>query len=356
MKIFLERLSQFVNEPIISLLLWGMLAFISWCLLETSEKFLQFLVKIFPKSYKLHYKLGYLLSGKPELRDDAEKELRLSISLNPNVPGPYYTLAKILWKKLNWDEEIEALCNIMFERFPQSPWPFLYLGYSHEKRNDFVNAENYYRKAIAIAPNLPAAYDYLIDILHRDNRFDEAQQVYPQVIKLLPRKNEKYYLYSALNYHIDGKYSEAVTAYKHVIRINPSNLNAYKNLAILQHEKLNQPEEAEKAYRQVIQLNPDNPDDYFNLGLLLLEHSQRYGEAETMFQKTLEFNPQDEYALYNIACIKAVLKDFDSALNYLKKAIQKGFDKSEAWDDPDLESLHDDPRFVDLVGLQTIKE
>jgi tetratricopeptide (TPR) repeat protein len=351
MQFFLERFS-----PIISFLLWGILAviFLGW--LNSSEKFTQFLVKIFPKSYWMHYKLGYFLAKKPEGRDDAEKELRLSISLNPNVPDAYYTLAKILWGKPNWEDEVSSLCNLMFERFPKNPWPFIYLGFLHEIRNDFVNAENYYRKAIAIAPNLLDSYDHLLIILHQSNRFDEAQQVYPQVVKLLPRNNEKYHFYSALYHHVDGKYSEAVTAYKQVVRINPNNVNAYVNLAILQDEQLHQPEEAEKAYRRSIQLNTNAPEVYFNLGLLLIDNFHRYDEAEEMFQKTLEINPKDKLALYNIACIKAIQNDPDSALIFLKEAIQNGFDKSEIWDDPDLESLHVDPRFVDIVGLQAIKE
>ena len=69
-----------------------------------------------------------------------------------------------------------------------------------------------------------------------------------------------------------------------------------------------------------------------------------------MFQKALEFNPQDEYSLYNLACIKAIAKDADTAFKYLKEAIQNGFDKDFAWEDPELESLQNDPRFVEIVG------
>ena len=350
MQIFLERFTQFLSEYFISLLLGVISVFIFWDLLVNSKKFLLFIIRVFPKNYKLHYKLGYLYSKKSECRDDAEKELRMAISLDPDKPDPYYSLARILWEKPNWDDEIKTLCNTMRERFPDNPWTYLFLGYSYEKSNDKAKAESNYRKAIDVDLKIPASYDYLINLLHQDGRFDEAQQYYLQATKFLPRNNEKYHLYSALHYHVDGKHSEAVAAYKRVIHKNPKNMNALHNIGILQYQELNQPKEAEQTYRRIIQLHPKDPEAYFQLGLVLHEKFQDYEEADSMFQKALEFNPQDEYSLYNLACIKAIAKDADTAFKYLKEAIQNGFDKDFAWEDPELESLQNDPRFVEIVG------
>jgi tetratricopeptide (TPR) repeat protein len=355
MQNFFVLSAQFISEYFLLLLLGGILIFVVWNLLQTSERFLQIILKIFPKSYKTHYKLGYLFSEKSERKDDAEKEFRLSISLEPNFPFPYYRLVRILWEKSNSNDEIELLIDEMYKRFPNKSSTHLMLGYFYEERKDILEAEEHYRKAIALAPRSSVAYDYLVKLLHYENRNDEAQQIYLKAIKLLPRNNEIYHLLTAYNFHLNGDFSKAATAYKKVVKKNPNNVNAHLNLGLLFHEELNKPDESEQAYRRAIQLSPKNPDAYLHLGLLLHEHFHRYVEAEAMFNKTIEIDPQDETAFYNISCIKAINKDTDSSFKYLKEAIEKGFDRSFAWEDPELENMREDPRFIKIVGSHTKK-
>jgi tetratricopeptide (TPR) repeat protein len=194
------------------------------------------------------------------------------------------------------------------------------------------------------------AYDYLINLLGRQNRHIEAYQIYGQAANLLPHNTEKYYILKGYALHSTGEFSKASLAYKKAIRKNPKNAITYLSLGELLQYKLNRPDEAEKCYRRTIELDPQNANGYFQLGLLLFTKFHRYEEAEMYFLKAQELDPQDAPGIYNIACVKAILGDYDTSFRYLKEAIQKGFEKSWAQTDPDLENLRKDPRFDKIVG------
>jgi tetratricopeptide (TPR) repeat protein len=320
------------------------------------EKVLRFLTSIFPNNASAHYKLAIYLSAKAEKKGEAEEEFRKVISLDPRNRLAYYYSIGCLLEKEDSDAQIENLCNEISRRFPTDPITFLTLGYVYENRKQIVEAEEAYRKSLSFAPRLAIAYERLIDILMNQQRFSEALLVYHQAKDLLSRDSEKYYMLSAYTRHIEGKFSEAVAAYKNAIRKNPRNGNAYLNLGLLLDERLNKRNDAEQAYKKAIQCDPTNPEGYIQLGWLLFEHCKRYDEAGDMFLKVLEYKHHDETVLYNLACIKVFQRDPEAAFMYLAEAIQNGFDRTWAWDDPDLKELHDDPRFIEIVGMKPRKK
>lgn len=79
---------------------------------------------------------------------------------------------------------------------------------------------------------------------------------------------------------------------------------------------------------------------------------QRYAEAKPIFQAALDDAGDSSYALYNLACVEALLAETDAAFTHLAEAIAlKPAELSElARDDSDLESLRSDPRFEQLLG------
>jgi adenylate cyclase len=54
--------------------------------------------------------------------------------------------------------------------------------------------------------------------------------------------------------------------------------------------------------------------------------------------------------LYNVACTYSILGRQDEAINYLEKAVDKGFGHKEWIDhDPDLNPIRDNPRFQTIA-------
>ncbi|MDL1944787.1 hypothetical protein FBQ99_20875 [Chloroflexi bacterium CFX2] len=65
-------------------------------------------------------------------------------------------------------------------------------------------------------------------------------------------------------------------------------------------------------------------------------------------EKARQYIPEDDF--YNRACLESVSDNFDLAFEHLEKAAQKEkFNPAWAWEDPDLQWIRDDPRFVEIV-------
>jgi tetratricopeptide (TPR) repeat protein len=218
----------------------------------------------------------------------------------------------------------------------------------------FINTQKYqaalldFTKAIELKPQ-DADFYFMrgkVNVFLKD--FSAALNDYNKVIELR-NTDAKAFCYRAFIHQEMKDFSQSLVDYTRAIEIDPKFAAAYFYLGGL-FEELKRFDEAEQAYRKTIEFKTDDPMFYFQLGLLLHVQFHRYSEAELMFGKTLELTPQDETALYNLACIKSINKDSEPAFGYLRDAIQKGFDQAWAWDDPDLDSLKDDPRFIEIVG------
>ena len=85
------------------------------------------------------------------------------------------------------------------------------------------------------------------------------------------------------------------------------------------------------------------------LGLVLLRQRE-LPAAIRQFRQSLELDPTRATAHYNLACALALSGMTEEAIASLADSIQMGYDRfSHAAEDPDLQSLHDDPRFWDLI-------
>jgi tetratricopeptide (TPR) repeat protein len=122
--------------------------------------------------------------------------------------------------------------------------------------------------------------------------------------------------------------------------------------------------EAEKLQREILEihsrtLGPEAPDTVINLEYIgfILAHEGRYDEAKKLYLEALEAARKTNEAgglaeaWYNFACAAAIAGRRDEALGYLRHSIEHGFsDLDAAASDPDLKSLHGDPRFDALLA------
>lgn len=77
-----------------------------------------------------------------------------------------------------------------------------------------------------------------------------------------------------------------------------------------------------------------------------------YHDGLRLDQRLARLRPGDPGVLYNLACSLALLGRNDEALAALSRAIDGGYDNHRHMaSDRDLENLHDDPRFAELVAL-----
>lgn len=103
---------------------------------------------------------------------------------------------------------------------------------------------------------------------------------------------------------------------------------------------------------RAIALDPFENQSFFYRGVAhhrLKHYIEAMADFTTAAQHS-EAGPVRTTSLYNIACEHAVLGNKSEAFHYLEKAFSEGFrDFVHVRSDPDLESLQDEARFVDLV-------
>jgi tetratricopeptide (TPR) repeat protein len=95
--------------------------------------------------------------------------------------------------------------------------------------------------------------------------------------------------------------------------------------------------------------HPRNIDALAELGQIY----SRLGEWEhglEVDRQLVRLVPENPTVHYNLACSLAILGQTDPALDALEQAVGRGYADAEYMlDDSDLESLRNEPRFVDLI-------
>jgi Flp pilus assembly protein TadD len=125
-----------------------------------------------PNSARTHANLGIALMNQGEL-EEALKELRVALSLDPHHYVAGVTLAKIMVEQGEFDEA-EKLYSKMREAFPEDSAPVLSLALIAMKKFDFENAERLFRCAIALDENSILPKYLLAIVLIRLERNREA--------------------------------------------------------------------------------------------------------------------------------------------------------------------------------------
>ncbi len=84
---------------------------------------------------------------------------------------------------------------------------------------------------------------------------------------------------------------------------------------------------------------------------LQLLRAKEYDEAIKVLKKIIEKSPEDETALYNAACAYALKGEGDTAVDFLKRAVEAGFvDFSHIQSDSDLDSIRGHPGYKALLA------
>jgi tetratricopeptide (TPR) repeat protein len=167
-----------------------------------------------------------------------------------------------------------------------------------------------FQKAVSIDPTYGAAQLNLGQAYERVNQSDNAIDAYRKTIELEPKN---FYAHNNLGvlYDKNGRYDEAIAEFKGALKNDPNNAIALKNL------------ETAKKNKVVVQ-----------------ERDAVIARAE----KDAEAKPNDPNPAYQMARVYATYGNKEAAIEWLGKAIQKGY--------KDFAYLKADPAFVSLHEIR----
>jgi len=342
-------------------------------------------IELNPQDAGVWNNLGNLLQDHLGCYEEADVAYHKAMELDSQLAGVWNNLGNLLGNHFERYEEAEAAYRKAIEIDPHDSTLWHNLGNllgNHFER--YEEAEAAYRKAIEIDPHDSTLWNNLGDLLQEYlERYKEAEIAYCKAIEIDPQLAAAWNNFgNLLQGHLE-RYEEAEAAYRKAIEIDPHDVTPWNNLGNLLQYHLKHYEEAEVAYRKTIELDPQDAISWYNLANVLQFHQKRYDEAEKAYQKAIELDPQEaffysnlssllfklkrteeaalylekarelipEEDFYNRACLEATAENTEDALSFLSCALEKQPElRSWAARDPDLEPLHDNPRFIALVG------
>ena len=268
---------------------------------------------------------------------------------------------------------------------PVNDQAYSHLAEAYQNLNQLDKAEETYKRSINVRPEYARGYSMLGVFYINQAEYDKAQAMFEKALALKPDSYGNYRnLGAALLY--EGKDLEATVALEKSIAIRPS-YQAYANLGAC-YFRLRKFDQAAVTTQEALKLNDSDYQAWGNLGDAYYyggnkpPAAEAYKKAISMAEQRLKVNPRDTDVLSDLARYWAMLGDRTRALDYLdrsligkndkellfgatlvynqlretgpalewlSKALAAGYSKSVVSKAPDLDNLHDNPRYQALM-------
>lgn len=192
-------------------------------------------------------------------------------------------------------------------------------GIAHLQEGKYQEANEYFKKIIAVNERDPEAH-YLLGYCYQLlNKYDNAVDEYRRALELNPLKTDALNNTGVILTHQE-KNAEAERCFKLVLKISPGNQDAYINLGNLKFRNKEFGEAIEK-YSLALENESDDPAIYLNLGNCYYELGD-YKNAIQNFNIVLVYDPQNLGAINNLGLVYYNLKEFDRSLRFFNKALE----------------------------------
>ncbi|XP_067130924.1 protein O-mannosyl-transferase Tmtc3-like [Centruroides vittatus] len=188
------------------------------------------------------------------------------------------------------------------------------MGQALERLHRKDEALRWYKEATRIQPNDVRGYLNSGRVFTLLRRYHEAEDAYLQAKALLPPPEREVREVHVTPSHLQvflnlasliaqnhSRLEEADALYRHAIRLRADYSDAYLNRGDVLL-RMNRTKEAEAMYERAIELDGTNPDLYYNLGVVLMDQGRNV-EALQLFNKALDIDPEHEKALMNSAVL-----------------------------------------------------
>lgn len=211
----------------------------------------------------------------------------------------------------------------------------------------WAEAEEHFKKAIALNPNYATAHQWYASYLAALGRHDEAVVEAKMAHDLEPFSFTIYSDYIRGLYYA-GRLDEAHRESLKLVEMDPRFARAHYELGLVLEEQ-GKLEEAIAEFKLGLKYLPDNVT-----ALTALGHAQaragKKAEAEKMISRLQELSKQQYVSPFQTAVVYAGLDERKQALNWLEKARDERFN----WlpfikVDPVLKNLRSEPRFIELA-------
>jgi len=275
---------------------------------------------------------------------EAVRILQRVTAWQPENPVAWYDLGAAYYLAGQCDRAIQAYQRAI-NLDPKFAYPWNGLGIVYAALGRIDEALNAYQQAINLDPNYALPQHGLGNVYRALGRCDEAIAAYKKSLELQPRSTS----WNGLgNVYADlGRHEEAIQAYQRAIALDPKFAAPWNGLGSV-YALRGEWGQALEAFRRAVELAPD----IGGLRASVVGALRALGREAEAREEIARARPlMEKETEYNRACFAAICGEKEEALRLLEIALQKR-QASREWArrDPDLRSLHGDPRFEELMG------
>jgi eukaryotic-like serine/threonine-protein kinase len=328
------------------------------------------------------YLTKHAYSQDPRWLVEAEANAQKAAELDSNIPEVYVTLGQIHETTGKHDLAMQEFQHAL-SLDPRDADAESGLAGAYENAGRIQEAEAAFQKAAALRPDSWKGYSNLGAFYDRQNMYPKAveadqhaialtpdnAQVYANLggacadsadPKLLPigeqalRKSiqlsPSYAAYANLGdlLLLEHRPAEAEAAVEQALKLNDTDYNVWNFLLMADEWQKKDAEaatarhHAETLAEQAVKLQPSDPQAQSVLAYLYAQDKQNQN-AIARIQTALALSPDDPSVLSNVAEAYENMGDHSHALEYIEKALQKGYPLDQVRAEPTLQGVLSDP-------------
>lgn len=269
----------------------------------------------------LYYRIGvlYVITGDYQKALDNFKK---SYLLNQNDVETIKHLAELYYRFGDFDNSLKYY-KYLLETAKSRAEILLSIGEIYYRKQEYPEALKYYKEALnsSLTPDMTKiVYVNLGNLYSALEDYENAIDNYNKALEFDKLDVNIYYNIGILNLK-QNNYFSALENFKKAVQVTPSNIEL--NLLVARtYLLMNQRNNAIITYSRIIEQFPHEVMPYFELATLYYKLS-KYKDAQYYYNKILALEPPQDilYKVYlNLGVIADTLKEYDNALQLLKKA------------------------------------
>jgi tetratricopeptide (TPR) repeat protein len=278
-----------------------------------------------PDNARAHVNIGVLLEQRGQA-EEAVKEYRIALGLDPNYADAHYNLAVALIR-LNRVDEAERAFREAIRLAPGDAPAHVNLATLLYGRSDWDAASAEYAEAVRLAPQDHGARLGLARTLAKKAKFDDAIAELRRVLEIAP--NSAVAHFDLANAYLrKSDFPPAIEEFREAARLNPTDFASRMNLGTALRME-GRPDEAVRWFREALLIHPDQSDAHFNLADTLIEQG-KVDEGIDEYREVLRTRPS-EAGVY-VAIGRALLRAerLDEAMAQFRQALALDPNHAEA--------------------------
>ena len=279
-------------------------------------------IKFDEQNFDAYYNLGIALKHSGN-HAEAIRVLEKAAKLRPETSAAQILKGKLYYEANQLDEAEDTLKEVTDQG--KNPSAIYNLGKVYKKQGKLTEAKAAFLNALELAGSGEVAYQSAneLGILYATQgglELPNAREYFQRAAKLAPDHPKYYYNLALVEYRL-GEREAAIRALDQANRYEGGDSNTLLYMARL-YEELGQTEKAEAALRKGLDESPGNIELLSSLADNLIGQN-KWDTATRVLNDILNKSTkvlEKSQALYNLGIIKSELKDWDQAIDHLKRS------------------------------------